>query len=115
MKISNSLLDQQDVGEASDDHLQALECLYSVIDPELGVNIVDLGLVYSLDIVGDVAKVEMTMTTPACPLHTYMTIGVESAIRGSMLGIREVEVDLTFNPPWDPEMMSGRAKYQLGW
>ncbi|HST03657.1 MAG TPA: metal-sulfur cluster assembly factor [Chloroflexia bacterium] len=115
MKISNALLDPMDMGEASDDHLQALECLYSVIDPELGVNIVDLGLVYSLDIEGDVARVEMTMTTPACPLHTYMTTGVTDAIREAMPAIRDVEVDLTFKPPWNPDMMSGRAKYQLGW
>ena len=115
MRISNALLNEQDMAEVDDDHLQALECLYAVIDPELGVNIFDLGLVYSLDVAGDTARVEMTMTTPACPLHTYLTTGVEHAIRDNMPNIRSVEVDLTFTPRWDPAMMSGRAKYQLGW
>ena len=115
MKISNALTQREGHGRSHDDHLQALECLYAVIDPELGVNIVDLGLVYSLDVAGDTAKVEMTMTTPACPLHTYLTTGVEHAIRESMPSIRSVEVDLTFTPRWDPAMMLGRAKYQLGW
>ena len=116
MKITNALPTSNETPlVVDDDLLQALESLYSVIDPELGVNIVDLGLVYSLDLAGDVAHVQMTMTTPACPLHTYLTTGVQNAITESMPSIRTVEVDLTFNPPWDPNMMSGRAKYQLGW
>jgi len=109
MKVSNSLLDHKEMAAAGEDHLRALECLYEVIDPELGINIVDLGLVYDLELVGDVARVEMTMTTPACPLHEYLASGVESAILDSMPGVRSVDVHLTFDPPWDPAMMSGAA------
>jgi metal-sulfur cluster biosynthetic enzyme len=115
MKVSNRLLDQPGMADAGDAPLQALDLLYSVIDPELGVNIVDLGLVYSLDIAGDVAQVQMTMTTPACPLGDYLSDAVESAILNGMPGIQSVQTQITFEPPWDPEMMSGAAKYQLGW
>ncbi|MBF6613341.1 MAG: metal-sulfur cluster assembly factor [Chloroflexi bacterium] len=100
---------------AGEEHLQALECLYQVIDPELGINIVDLGLVYSLELRGDTAYVDMTMTTPACPLHGYLASGVETAILESMPRLRSVDVHLTFDPPWDPAMMSGAAKHALGW
>jgi metal-sulfur cluster biosynthetic enzyme len=115
VKISNTLLAQKEMVGATEDQLRALECLYEVIDPELGIDIVDLGLVYSLDIEGDVVRVVMTMTTPACPLHTYLSEAVESAILQGVPGVRAVDVYLTFDPPWDPEMMSGQAKYQLGW
>ncbi len=115
MKVSNSLLDHKEMADAGEDHLRVLECLYAVIDPEIGINIVDLGLVYSLELVDDVARVEMTMTTPACPLHTYLTSGVESALLTCGLGVRSVDVHLTFDPPWDPAMMSGAAKHDLGW
>ncbi len=115
MKVSNGLLDRKEMADAGEDHLQALECLYGVMDPELGINIVDLGLVYSLELVDHVAHVEMTMTTPACPLHIYLARGVESAILGCMPGVRSVEVRLTFDPPWDPAMMSGAARHDLGW
>lgn len=115
MKISNTLLDQKELLSADKDQLQALECLYDVIDPELGVNIVDLGLVYDLDVKGDIASVEMTMTTPACPLHTYLASAVETAILEGVPGVRRVDVRLTFEPPWDPAMMSSAAKQQFGW
>lgn len=115
MKVSNSLLNHKEMAAAGEGDLRLLECLYEVIDPELGINIVDLGLVYDLELVGDIARVEMTMTTPACPLHEYLASGVESAILGSVPGVRSVDVHLTFDPPWDPAMMSGAAKHTLGW
>ena len=115
MKVSNSLLDHNEMAAAGEDHLRALECLYQVIDPELGINIVDLGLVYNVELLGDTARVEMTMTTPACPLHEYLATGVKSAILESMPDVRSVDVHLTFDPPWDPAMMSGAAKHALGW
>ncbi|MEO8285267.1 MAG: metal-sulfur cluster assembly factor [Chloroflexota bacterium] len=115
MKVSNNLLDHGRMTEAGEDHLQALECLYQVMDPELGINIVDLGLVYSVELLSDAAHVEMTMTTPACPLHAYLASEVKSAILDGMLGVRSVEVNITFDPPWNPAMMSGAAKHDLGW
>jgi metal-sulfur cluster biosynthetic enzyme len=88
--------------------------LRTVIDPELGINIIDLGLVYGAQTVDGVARVLMTTTTPACPIGSYLT----DAIRWALLEIPElldVEVELTHDPPWSPNRMSDEAKVQLGW
>jgi metal-sulfur cluster biosynthetic enzyme len=87
--------------------------LTAVIDPELNVNIVDLGLIYDITIEEGNVKVVMTLTTPGCPLHTMMTNGVRSALSG-VEGIKNVEVEVVWSPPWSPAMMSDRAKEQLG-
>lgn len=87
--------------------------LRDVYDPELGVNVVDLGLIYGIDINGDNVRVRMTLTTPGCPLHDSITEGVKAAIeafRGITAG-----VDIVWDPPWDPDRMSNAAKQQLGW
>lgn len=88
--------------------------LETVIDPELGVNIVDLGLVYNVEARGGVAHVLLTTTTPACPIGSYLT----DQIRWALLdhpGILDVSVELTHQPPWSPELMSDLARRQLGW
>lgn len=90
--------------------------LRHVIDPELGVNIVDLGLVYAVAVdepAGGVA-IELTLTTPGCPLSGFM----DDSIRGQLAQlpqVREVAVELVWEPPWSPEMMSSRARQALGW
>ena len=89
------------------------EALRQVIDPELGVNIVDLGLVYRIDVEGPRVLVEMTMTSPACPLADYLKELVDDAIRGSVPGVENVEVVLVWDPPWDSEMMSDAGRRQL--
>jgi metal-sulfur cluster biosynthetic enzyme len=88
--------------------------LRSVIDPELGVNIVDLGLVYDAVVVDGVAQILMTMTTPACPIGPYLSENV----RWTLLEIDtifDVEVEITHDPPWSPDLMTDLAKRQLGW
>jgi metal-sulfur cluster biosynthetic enzyme len=90
------------------------EALRHVMDPEIGVNIVDLGLVYRIDLAGSQARVEMTMTSPACPLADYMKALVVSAIQERVPGITDVDVAIGWDPPWDPDMMSEDAKRQLG-
>jgi metal-sulfur cluster biosynthetic enzyme len=117
VKITTELLDRPDVlaSEAGEGNLRALQALYDVVDPELGINIVDLGLVYNLDVDGGLVRVEMTMTTPACPLHDYLTEHVEQAIRGDMPDVRTVAVHLVWDPPWGPERMSRVARQELGW
>ena len=90
------------------------EALREVIDPELGVNIVDLGLVYGVEIEGTLVRIMMTMTSPACPLGDYLKQLVDVAIRRSVLDVRDVEVALIWEPPWNPTMMSDVAKRQLG-
>jgi metal-sulfur cluster biosynthetic enzyme len=91
-----------------------VEELRAVIDPELGVNIVDLGLVYGAEMVDGVAHILMTTTTPACPIGSYL----RDEIRWALLRvdrILDVEVELTHEPPWSPDRMSDEAKIQLGW
>ncbi len=91
------------------------EALRGVIDPEIGVNIVDIGLVYGIALTGGRAVVTMTMTSPACPLTSYMTAAVTDAVRNAVPDIDDVQVDLVWDPAWHPTMMSDRAKRDLGW
>ena len=91
------------------------DALRTVVDPEVGENIVDLGLVYRVETRPGAVAVEMTMTTPACPLHDYLTEQVEQAIRGDMPDVRTVAVHLVWDPPWGPERMSRVARQELGW
>jgi metal-sulfur cluster biosynthetic enzyme len=90
------------------------EALRQVIDPEIGVNIVDLGLVYRIDVDGARVRIAMTMTSPACPLADYLKDLVTSAIRDRVQDVADVDIVLEWEPPWDPDMMSDEARQQLG-
>jgi FeS assembly SUF system protein len=91
-----------------------LEALRTVRDPEIPVNLVDLGLIYELVVKqGGIVFVEMTLTTPACPVAQSMPGEVESAIAG-VPGVNEVRVRLVWSPPWDRDRMSEEAKLELG-
>lgn len=92
-----------------------LDVLATVPDPELGIGIVDLGLIYHLEINGDQIRIEMTMTTPACPLHAHLRQAVEEAIRTRLPEVKAVEVMLVWEPPWHPMLMSVEARRRLGW
>jgi metal-sulfur cluster biosynthetic enzyme len=92
-----------------------LQALHGVNDPEVGVNIVDLGLVYSAEIQGDSVRIVMTMTTPACPMHSYLTEEVREAILVQYEEVENVSVELVWDPPWSPQMISEKGKRQLGW
>jgi metal-sulfur cluster biosynthetic enzyme len=92
-----------------------LQTLHGVNDPEVGVNIVDLGLVYSAEIQGDNVRIVMTMTTPACPMHSYLTEEVREAILVQYEEVENVSVELVWDPPWSPQMISEKGKRQLGW
>ena len=87
------------------------EKLKEVVDPEIGYNIVDLGLVYDIKIKGKKAKVLLTLTTPMCPVGGLIMSESERVIRE--LGL-EPEIDLTFDPPWSPEKMSEEIRRRLG-
>lgn len=93
---------------------QLRELLHEVIDPELGVDIVSLGLVYGIEVASRVAAVLITTTTPACPLGTYISDEVERVLLESG-AVDRVEVAITHSPPWTPEMMSEAAKRSFGW
>ena len=87
--------------------------LYEVIDPELMVNIVDLGLVYDVEIIEDLTvKVTMTLTTPHCPMGEAIQTGVRNALEKTLPGY-EVEIDLTFEPAWNYDMVSAEGMQQL--
>jgi FeS assembly SUF system protein len=91
-----------------------LEALKTVRDPEIPINLVDLGLIYELVVrQGGIVFVEMTLTTPACPVAQSMPGEVEAAI-AAVPGVSEVRVKLVWNPPWDRDRMSEEAKLELG-
>jgi len=90
------------------------EALRQVIDPELGYNIVDLGLVYDVAIENDgVVRIIMTTTTPGCPATTYLREGAGASV-GVLQDVKLVDVELTYDPRWTPEMMSPEAKAHFG-
>ncbi len=93
---------------------QIREALQDVYDPELGVNVVELGLVYDISepAEGDLL-IRMTMTTPGCPMHDNISESVEWAVL-QVVGVSSVKVDVVWDPPWSPEMMSEEAKLKLG-
>jgi metal-sulfur cluster biosynthetic enzyme len=87
--------------------------LRDVIDPELGVNIVDLGLVYDIGVTAADVRVTMTMTTPACPLREYIQELVETTVASRLPDVERVSVDIVSEPPWTEDMMSEAARRQL--
>ncbi|MDE2150559.1 MAG: metal-sulfur cluster assembly factor [Gammaproteobacteria bacterium] len=92
---------------------QILDALREVIDPELGYNIVDLGLIYGLALDGGTLKVTMTMTTRGCPAQDYIQDGVfRRAIQ--LDGVDDVDIELVWDPPWSPQKMSAVAKALFG-
>jgi FeS assembly SUF system protein len=90
-----------------------IDALKEIYDPEIPVNIYDLGLIYNVEISGGHALVSMTLTTPNCPVAESMPQEVELRV-GSVPGIGDAEVALVWDPPWDPQKMSDEAKLELG-
>jgi metal-sulfur cluster biosynthetic enzyme len=92
---------------------QIMEALREVNDPELFINVVDLGLIYDVQIEGGRVDVTMTLTTPACPMNQYIGGQVEEALK-DVPGVEKVGVNIVWSPPWNPELMSEDAKLELG-
>ena len=91
-----------------------IAALREIFDPEIPVNIYDLGLIYGVDVSADgAAAVTMTLTTPHCPVAESMPAEVEMRV-AAVPGIRDAEVNLVWDPPWDPAKMSDEAKLELG-
>jgi metal-sulfur cluster biosynthetic enzyme len=90
-----------------------MEALRNVHDPELGINIVDLGLVYDVDIEGDTVHINYTLTTMGCPIGPLIETQIEEMIE-PIEGIDKVDAEMVMTPPWTPEKMSEEAKAALG-
>jgi metal-sulfur cluster biosynthetic enzyme len=91
-----------------------LEALSNVIDPELGLDFVELGLIYSVEVNDGHVNVTFTLTTPACPIGPHVSEQIEEFV-GELEGVKSVESQMVFIPPWSPEMMSEDAKFALGY
>ena len=87
--------------------------LRSVVDPEIGLNIVDLGLIYEIKIQNGKAEVKMTLTTPGCPMHATISRDVKEKVE-SVSGIQEAIVQIVWDPPWSVDRISPEAKKELG-
>jgi metal-sulfur cluster biosynthetic enzyme len=97
------------------DESSVREALKAVEDPEAGMSIVDLGLIYRIAAEPGRVQVEMTMTSPACPVAPYLVDESIAAIRAVAPEGTDVQVDLVWDPPWTPERMSEEAQRRFGW
>ena len=95
------------------DEESVVEALSNVIDPELGLDFVELGLIYGVEIDGGRVAVTFTLTTPACPIGPQVSEQIEEFV-GDLDGVNDVQPTMTFSPPWTPERMSEDAKFALG-
>ncbi|MDO8543257.1 MAG: metal-sulfur cluster assembly factor [Opitutaceae bacterium] len=99
--------------EAVTDSTSAWAALRAIPDPEFGVNIVDLGLIYSVEVTDGSIDVVMTLTTETCPSGAWIHEGVKNAL-ARLPGVKSVNVDLVFEPAWNPNMLSAEARRHLG-
>ena len=100
--------------EANTIRLSAIAAISTVFDPEIPVNIYELGLIYSVEVLpGDNVEIVMTLTSPMCPVAETLPGDVETSVRG-VNDINDVNVILTWEPPWTPDLMSEAAKLELG-
>lgn len=90
-----------------------LKALTEVMDPELGISLVDLGLIYDVKVEDDRVDVKMTLTAPGCPLHSIIRQNAQDRI-SRIEGVKEANVQVVWDPPWKPEMMSEEARKHLG-
>jgi metal-sulfur cluster biosynthetic enzyme len=91
-----------------------LDALTNVIDPELGLDFVELGLVYGVEVDGGKVDVTFTLTTPACPIGPQVSEQMIEFV-GELEGVEEVNPNMVFTPPWSPDKMSEDAKFALGY
>jgi FeS assembly SUF system protein len=108
--MDDSALPQEEIDRLTDDLVEALK---TVFDPEIPVDIYELGLIYRVDVSDDKdVVIDMTLTAPGCPVAGEMPDWVKDAVL-KIPGIRSATVNLVFDPPWDPSRMSDEAKLQL--
>lgn len=94
---------------------KVIDCIKTIYDPEIPVNIYDLGLVYRVDILPiNNVQITMTLTAPSCPAAQSLPVEVDQKLR-QIEGVNDVHVVVTWDPPWDKSMMSEEAQLELGW
>lgn len=109
---STSAIPAEELARLTDDIISALKTVY---DPEIPADIYELGLIYKIDIEDDRSvKIDMTLTAPGCPVAGEMPGWVQNAV-GAVEGVSDVEVNMTFDPPWTPDRMSEEAQVAVGW
>ena len=118
LKVSNPIDECQntDLQNDQDDKLRnnVIEVLSDIFDPEIPVNIYELGLIYKIEVNAmDEIYIQMTLTSPHCPVAESLPIDVENKIR-QLDGVTDVSIDLTWEPTWNPDLMSEAAKLELG-
>ena len=101
--------------EPTPDESVVWEALRGVIDPEIGESVVELGLVYRVECGPGRVRVELTMTSPACPMGGSIADDAEGAIREACNEAHDVQVAIVFDPPWTPERMSDGLRQRFGW
>ena len=89
------------------------DALREVIDPELGLDFVELGLIYEVEVEGGAVNIVYTLTTPGCPIGPQVAEQIDEFV-GELAGVTEVSAQMTFTPPWTPDLMSEDAKFALG-
>lgn len=94
--------------------MEAVDALHDVEDPEVGINIVDLGLIYAVARDDGAVTVQMTLTSQGCPAGEYIMGGVRQRLT-RLDGVASVDVDLVWDPPWSPEAISPEGREELGW
>jgi len=92
---------------------KVIEALRKVYDPEIPVNIYDLGLIYDLRIEGERVEVKMTLTAPGCPISAFMPAMVEDAIKAELPEVKEVDVEVVWDPPWTPLRMTEEGRRRI--
>ena len=92
---------------------EVMDALSNVIDPELGLDFVELGLIYGVEVSEGNVHVTFTLTTPGCPIAPYVDEQIQEFV-GEVEGVKNVSSEMTFTPPWSPEMMSEDARFALG-
>lgn len=112
IKIKSFKKDKKENQDFSFDEEKVIDALKNVMDPELPVSIVDLGLIYNVDVVDNNIKIQMTLTTPGCSMGSMISSQVENTLYA--LGAKNVIVEVIWDPPWNPNMMSEEAKIKLG-
>jgi len=107
-----SAIPPDELARLTDDIVSALKTVY---DPEIPADIYELGLIYKIDVEDDRSvKIDMTLTAPGCPVAGEMPGWVQNAV-STVEGVSDVEVNMTFDPPWTPDRMSEEAQVAVGW